>query len=203
MSVIESTPIGRVSPGQRMLVRPGERVALDGTVIDGRSAVNQAPITGESVPVEKAAGDEVFAGTINGHGSLLVGVTRRGDDTTLARIIHLVENAQARRAPIQQFIDRFAAWYTPAVVAAAKEGDPLGATLLVEGAEHLIRLGRAVAEGTQGALCLAGGLAEVYRPTLTGRLDVPLLPAETRPDPLRGAWLIATGAAAPEYDDVR
>lgn len=91
----------------------------------------------------------------------------------------------------------------PAVVAAAKEGDPLGATLLVEGAEHLIRLGRAVAEGTQGALCLAGGLAEIYRPTLTGRLDVPLLPAETRPDPLRGAWLIATGAAAPEYDDVR
>jgi len=112
-------PIDRVVPGQRMLVRPGERVALDGTVLDGRSDVNQAPITGESVPVEKAAGDEVFAGTINGHGSLVVSVTRRGDDTTLARIIHLVEDAQARRAPIQQFIDRFAAWYTPAVVAAA------------------------------------------------------------------------------------
>jgi len=112
-------PIDRVLAGQRMLVRPGERLALDGTVLDGRSDVNQAPITGVSVPVEKVAGDEVFAGTINGHGSLAVSVTRRGDDTTLARIIHLVEEAQARRAPIQQFIDRFAAWYTPAVVAAA------------------------------------------------------------------------------------
>jgi Cd2+/Zn2+-exporting ATPase len=111
--------IDRVVPGQRMLVRPGERLALDGTVLDGRSDVNQAPITGESVPVEKAAGDEVFAGTINGHGSLVVSVTRRRDDTTLARIIHLVEQAQARRAPIQQFIDRFAAWYTPGVVATA------------------------------------------------------------------------------------
>jgi Cd2+/Zn2+-exporting ATPase len=112
-------PIARVVPGQRMLVRPGERVALDGTVLDGRSEVNQAPITGESVPVDKTPGDEVFAGTINGHGSLLVTVTRRGDDTTLARIIHLVEEAQARRAPIQQFIERFAAWYTPAVIVAA------------------------------------------------------------------------------------
>ena len=112
-------PLDRVAPGQRMLVKPGERLALDGTVLDGRSDVNQAPITGESVPVEKAAGDEVFAGTINGHGSLVVGVTRRRDDTTLARIIHLVEEAQARRAPVQQFIDRFAAWYTPAVVVLA------------------------------------------------------------------------------------
>ena len=112
-------PLDRVNPGQVMLVRPGERLALDGTVVDGRSDVNQAPITGESVPIEKAAGDEVFAGTINGHGSLVVSVTRRRDDTTLARIIHLVEQAQSRRAPLQQFIDRFAAWYTPAVVAAA------------------------------------------------------------------------------------
>jgi Cd2+/Zn2+-exporting ATPase len=112
-------PIDRVTPGQVMLIRPGERVALDGTVIDGRSDVNQAPITGESLPVEKAAGDPVYAGTINGHGSLAVVVTRRRGDTTLARIIHLVEQAQARRAPVQQFIDRFAAWYTPAVVALA------------------------------------------------------------------------------------
>ena len=112
-------PIDRVFPGQRMLVKPGERVALDGTVLDGRSDVNQAPITGESVPVEKTVGDDVFAGTINGHGSLVVSVTRRRDDTTLARIIHLVEEAQARRAPVQQFIDRFAAWYTPAIVVLA------------------------------------------------------------------------------------
>jgi Cd2+/Zn2+-exporting ATPase len=112
-------PVDRVAPGQVMIVRPGDRIALDGMVREGRSDVNQAPITGESLPVEKAAGDEVFAGTINGHGALTVEVTRRRDDTTLARIVHLVEGAQAHRAPVQQFIDRFAAWYTPAVVTVA------------------------------------------------------------------------------------
>jgi Cd2+/Zn2+-exporting ATPase len=108
-----------VTPGALMIVRPGDRIALDGVVRNGRSDVNQAPITGESLPVEKAEGDEVFAGTINGHGALIVAVTRRGADTTLARIVHLVESAQAERAPTQQFIDRFAAWYTPAVVVLA------------------------------------------------------------------------------------
>lgn len=108
--------IEQVDPGAVMIVRPGEKLALDGIVRDGRSDVNQAPITGESLPVEKAEGDEVFAGTINGHGALTVAVTRRRADTTLARIVHLVESAQARRAPLQQFIDRFAAWYTPAIV---------------------------------------------------------------------------------------
>ncbi|MGE0460540.1 MAG: heavy metal translocating P-type ATPase [Vicinamibacterales bacterium] len=112
-------PVDAVAPGQTIRVAPGERVPLDGTVLDGRSDVNQAPITGESVPVEKAAGDDVFAGTINGHGALTISVTRRRDDTTLARIIHLVEHAQSERAPVQQFIDRFAAWYTPAVVVLA------------------------------------------------------------------------------------
>jgi len=111
--------IDLVTPGALMIVRPGDRIALDGVVRSGRSDVNQAPITGESLPVEKAAGDEVFAGTINGHGALTVAVTRRRADTTLARIVHLVESAQAQRAPTQQFIDRFAAWYTPAVVALA------------------------------------------------------------------------------------
>jgi Zn2+/Cd2+-exporting ATPase len=108
--------IDRVAPGSLMIVRPGEKFALDGIVRSGHSDVNQAPITGESLPVEKAEGDEVFAGTINGHGALTVSVTRRRQDTTLARIVNLVESAQARRAPMQQFIDRFAAWYTPAVV---------------------------------------------------------------------------------------
>jgi Cd2+/Zn2+-exporting ATPase len=108
--------IDRVDPGAVMIVRPGEKFALDGIVRSGRSDVNQAPITGESLPVEKGEGDEVFAGTINGHGALTVAVTRRRRDTTLARIIHLVEAAQAKRAPLQQFIDRFAAWYTPAIV---------------------------------------------------------------------------------------
>jgi Cd2+/Zn2+-exporting ATPase len=108
--------VDRVDPGALMIVRPGEKFALDGVVRSGHSEVNQAPITGESLPVEKAEGDDVFAGTINGHGALTVAVTRRRQDTTLARIVNLVESAQAKRAPLQQFIDRFAAWYTPAIV---------------------------------------------------------------------------------------
>ncbi len=108
-----------VQPGAVMIVRPGEKFALDGIVRSGQSDVNQAPITGESLPVEKAEGDEVFAGTINGHGALTVAVTRRRHDTALARIVNLVESAQAKRAPHPLFIDRFAAWYTPAVVVLA------------------------------------------------------------------------------------
>lgn len=111
---LDAVPLGAL-----MIVRPGEKLALDGVIASGRSDVNQAPITGESVPVEKAEGDEVFAGTINGHGVLTVTVTRRRADTTLARIVHLVEAAQSQRAPVQQFIDRFAAWYTPAVIVLA------------------------------------------------------------------------------------
>jgi Cd2+/Zn2+-exporting ATPase len=112
-------PVERVAIGAVMIVRPGEKIPLDGQVVGGRSDVNQAPITGESLPVDKAPGDEVFAGTINGHGAIDVAVTRKGRDTTLARIIHLVETAQAQRAPSQQFIDRFARRYTPAVLVLA------------------------------------------------------------------------------------
>ena len=111
--------VDAVRPPAQILVRPGEKIALDGVVEEGRSDVNQAPITGESLPVDKAPGDEVYAGTINGHGALTIAVTRRRQDTTLARIINLVETAQAQRAPVQLFIDRFAAWYTPAVIALA------------------------------------------------------------------------------------
>jgi Cd2+/Zn2+-exporting ATPase len=111
---VEVVPVGTV-----MIVRPGEKIPLDGEVVAGRSDVNQAPITGESLPCDKSEGDEVFAGTINGRGALEVAVTRKGKDTTLARIIHLVETAQAQRAPSQQFIDRFARWYTPAVIVLA------------------------------------------------------------------------------------
>jgi Cd2+/Zn2+-exporting ATPase len=108
-------PVEEVQVGDRLLIRPGEKLPMDGTVRAGISAVNQAPITGESVPVEKAPGDPVYAGTLNGHGALEVKVTRRVGDTTLARIIHLVEEAQAQRAPSQQFVERFARVYTPAV----------------------------------------------------------------------------------------
>jgi Cd2+/Zn2+-exporting ATPase len=111
--------IDEVRPGAVMIVRPGDKVALDGVVRAGSSDVNQAPITGESLPIEKSPGDLVYAGTVNGHGVLTVEVTRRREDTTLARIVRQVESAQAARAPRQQFIDRFAAWYTPAVVATA------------------------------------------------------------------------------------
>ncbi len=96
-------------------VRPGERIALDGEVLDGRSSVNQAPITGESLPVEKQAGDALFAGTINGESALEYRVTRVADDSTLARIIHAVEEAQGSRAPTQRFVDQFARIYTPVV----------------------------------------------------------------------------------------
>jgi len=105
--------------GDTLRVRPGDKVPLDGVVIAGTSDVNQAPITGESMPADKAPGDEVFAGTINGHGTLDVRVTRLRRDTTLARIIHLVEDAQAQRAPSQTIVDRFARLYTPAVMALA------------------------------------------------------------------------------------
>ena len=96
-------------------VRPGERIALDGTINKGHSAVNQASVTGESIPVEKAPGDPVFAGTINETGELEFRVTAAASDTLLARIIHAVEEAQGTRAPTQRIVDRFAAIYTPAV----------------------------------------------------------------------------------------
>jgi Cd2+/Zn2+-exporting ATPase len=115
----ELVPVEQIAIGAVMLIRPGEKVPLDGDILVGRSDVNQAPITGESLPVDKGPGDEVFAGTINGHGAIEVTVRRRRRDTTLARIIHLVETAQAQRAPAQQFIDRFARYYTPAVIALA------------------------------------------------------------------------------------
>ena len=102
-----------------LLVKPGEKIPLDGVVVSGTSPVNQAPITGESLPVERSAGDEVFAGTINGYGALDVRVTHLRQDTTLARIVALVELAQAQRAPTQAFVERFARWYTPAVIAIA------------------------------------------------------------------------------------
>jgi Cd2+/Zn2+-exporting ATPase len=105
--------------GDTILVRPGEKIPLDGVVVEGASDVNQAPITGESVPVEKSAGSEVFAGTINGHGALDVRVTRLRRDTAMARIIELVEIAQAQRAPAQAFVERFARYYTPSVLAVA------------------------------------------------------------------------------------
>ena len=103
----------------RVRVKPGERIALDGKIVSGRSAINQAPITGESLPIEKSEGDPVFAGTINESGSFEYTVTTAANDSTLARIIHAVEEAQGARAPTQRFVDQFARIYTPVVIAIA------------------------------------------------------------------------------------
>ena len=108
-----------VRVGEIVLVKPGEKIPLDGVVVAGSSPVNQAPITGESLPVDKTSGDDVFAGTINGYGALDVRITHLRQDTTLARIIALVELAQSQRAPSQAFVERFARYYTPAVIALA------------------------------------------------------------------------------------
>lgn len=108
-----------VHKGQLVRVKPGEKIPLDGVVVDGWSAVNQAPITGESIPVDKTAGDTVFAGSINLQGSLDLVVSSESGETTLDHIAQLVQEALARRAPIQRFVDRFASYYTPAVVVLA------------------------------------------------------------------------------------
>ncbi|KTT25467.1 MULTISPECIES: heavy metal translocating P-type ATPase [Pseudomonas] len=105
----------QVAIGSRVRVRPGERIALDGVLLEGGSTVSQAPITGESLPVEKVPGDPVYAGTINESGSFEYHVTAMAGNSTLARIIQMVEEAQGSRAPTQRFVDQFARWYTPAV----------------------------------------------------------------------------------------
>jgi Zn2+/Cd2+-exporting ATPase len=112
-------PAGQVPLDALVRVRPGGRIPLDGLVTAGASAVDQASVTGESIPVDKAVGDLVFAGTINQTGMLELRVTAAASDTTLARIVHAVEQAQSTRAPTQRFVDRFAAIYTPAVFVAA------------------------------------------------------------------------------------
>ena len=112
-------PVDDVRVGDVIVVRPGEKVPLDGCVSAGESHVNEAPVTGESLPVEKKTGAEVFAGTINGRGALDVRVTRLRRDSTIARIVHLVERAQAQRAPSQTFVDRFSRIYTPVVLTGA------------------------------------------------------------------------------------
>ena len=111
-------PVERVQPGDRVLVRPAERIPVDGRIATGRSSINQAPITGESVPVDKAEGDEVYAGTINGENALTIETTKAAGDRTLDRVIKLVEEAQTQKAPTQVFTDRFERIFVPLVLVA-------------------------------------------------------------------------------------
>ncbi|MEL3972078.1 heavy metal translocating P-type ATPase [Rossellomorea oryzaecorticis] len=114
-SQLMKKPVEEVGVGDILVVKPGDRIPLDGEILKGESSINQAPITGESIPVDKEAGDTVYAGTINENGSLEIRVTKLAEDTTIAKIIHLVEEAQEQKAPTQAFIDKFAAVYTPIV----------------------------------------------------------------------------------------
>jgi Cd2+/Zn2+-exporting ATPase len=139
---VELIEVGEVAPGAMIIVRPGERIPLDGTVSEGSSPVNEAPVTGESAPVMKFPGTTVHAGTLNGTGALRVRVTARAEDSAIAGIMKLVEEAQMRRAPVQQSVDRFARVYTPAVLAMAAAVAALPP--LLAGADPLAWLYRAL-----------------------------------------------------------
>jgi Cd2+/Zn2+-exporting ATPase len=115
----QSIPIDAVVVGEVVVVKPGGRVALDGEIVEGRTTVDESAVTGESAPAEKAQGDRVFSGTLNGQGAVLIRVTKRAEDSTLQRIVRMVEDAQAKKAPAEQFVDRFSRLYTPIVVAIA------------------------------------------------------------------------------------
>lgn len=116
---MERVPVADLSIGDIVAVRPGERLPMDGVVVGGVSVVDQAPITGESVPVEKREGDDVYAGTVNGQGALEVRVSRLAKDSTVSRILHMVEEAQSQKARSERFVDRFSRYYTPGVIGAA------------------------------------------------------------------------------------
>ncbi|HXE27042.1 MAG TPA: heavy metal translocating P-type ATPase [Stellaceae bacterium] len=117
--VDEEIPLDRVQHGDRLRIRPGDAVPVDGSVLDGKSAVDEAMVTGESLPVEKAPGDKLIGGTINGTGALVMRAEKIGAETMLARIVQMVADAQRSRAPIQRLADTVSAWFVPAVIAAA------------------------------------------------------------------------------------
>jgi len=116
---IREVPVEQLSVGDTVVARPGDRIPSDGVVLEGTSEVDEAPITGESIPREKTVGDQVFAGSINANGVLRISISKTVADNTIARIIHLVEEAQGSKAPTARFIDRFSAYYTPAAIVVA------------------------------------------------------------------------------------
>ena len=115
----ETVPLNEVTIGDIVIVKPGEKIPMDGTIVDGESAINQAPITGESVPVDKTIGDTVYAGSVNEEGYIEVEVTSKASDNTLSRIVEMVEDAQSHKTEREQFVERFSSYYTPVVVAFA------------------------------------------------------------------------------------
>jgi Cd2+/Zn2+-exporting ATPase/Cu+-exporting ATPase len=155
----EDVSVAALRPGDRVIVRPGERVPADGQVETGTAVVDQSPITGESIPVDKQAGSQLFAGTIVHGGALTVRVRRAGADTTLGRIIQLVEEAEAHKAPVQRLADGFTAWYIPVVVAAAALTLLVGRDLRAAISVLLVSCACAIALATPTAVIAAVGRA--------------------------------------------
>jgi Cd2+/Zn2+-exporting ATPase len=137
-------PAASLAVGSVILVRPGDRISADGTVVSGESAIDEAPVTGESVPVRKSVDDAVFAGTVNGDAALRVRVTAAAQDNTIARVVRLVEEAQESKAPTERFIDRFSKYYTPGVVVVAALVAVLPPLLLGAGWSEWIYKGLAI-----------------------------------------------------------
>ena len=156
-----AVPVADLRTGDIVIVRPGERIPVDGVVVAGTATVNQAPITGESMPVEKFKGHEVFAGTLNEDGRLEIRTTKIGTDTTLAKIVHMVEEAQESKAPIQGIADRFTAWFFPTVVALAIIGYLTTGEVKVAVAVLLVACPCAFAIATPSAV--AAGIANMAR----------------------------------------
>ncbi|WP_458209204.1 heavy metal translocating P-type ATPase [Haladaptatus sp. NG-SE-30] len=162
-------PAHEVEDGEIVIIRPGEKIPVDGEVADGESAVNQAPVTGESAPAYKAPGDEVYAGTINQDGALSVTATGTGSDTTLQRIIRRVEEAQEAKAPTETLIERFAKYYTPAIIAlsvgayAVTRNEMMALTLLVIGCPGALVIGppvsivSAIGNAARNGVLMKGG----------------------------------------------
>ena len=148
-----------VSRGEIVLIKPGDRIPVDGTIVDGRASVNQASITGESVPVEKQVGDQVFAATICERGSLRVRTDRVGRDTTFGQIIRLVEEAEAAKAPVQRFADRFTAYYIPVVVGVAVATYLLSGSAIAAVSTVLVACSCAIAMATPITVLAAVGRA--------------------------------------------
>ncbi|MFB6086167.1 MAG: heavy metal translocating P-type ATPase [Halodesulfurarchaeum sp.] len=165
----QEVPAREVEDGEIVIVKPGEKIPVDGDVVDGESAVNQAPVTGESAPVHKVDGEEVYAGTINQEGALEIETTGAGSDTTLQRIIQRVEEAQEAQSPTESLIDRFAKYYTPGVIAlsigayALTQNAILSLTLLVIGCPGALVIGppvsivSAIGNAARNGVLMKGG----------------------------------------------